>query len=195
MNKMALLGGTFDPIHKGHLFIADRARERCGLDQVVFVPCWRSPHKQNTRSASPKDRLELCELECCDLEWAEVCRWEIDREEPSYSWQTAEYFREKRGKQTRLFWILGADQWTALPRWSRPDYLRRLVEFIVFPRDDLDLRSMDGYRAVFLKDSMEVSSTRIREAFANGEPVEEWVSPEVESEIRSRGLYGVDKAG
>ena len=105
--RVALFGGSFDPVHRGHLFIAGRAVEACGLDRVIFVPCWKSPHKRGEQISDSEDRLAMLRLATAELAWAEVSEWEVSREEASYSWKTAEHFAQALGEGVELFWILG----------------------------------------------------------------------------------------
>ncbi|MFT4640823.1 MAG: nicotinate-nucleotide adenylyltransferase [Verrucomicrobiales bacterium] len=189
MKRVALFGGSFDPIHRGHAFIAERAVERCALDEVLFVPCWQSPHKAGVQMASGDDRSAMVRLATQAFPWATVSDWELDRKEPSYSWQTAEHWRSMLDEDDELFWILGMDQWSALSRWARVDYLARLVTFIVFPRDGEVPEEVEGRRAAFLPDAMAVSATEIRTRTAAGGSIEEDVGAEVAAYVKEKRLY------
>lgn len=185
--KIALFGGTFDPVHLGHMHLAEVARQRLGLDQVRFLPCRISPHKQNTMPASAHDRLEMLRLATSSLPWAVVDDAEIRREGPSYSWQTAEEMAA-RFPEVRLFWIMGGDQWRALDQWAHPERLAARVEFIVFARGEPPLErphhvlhALDGGHPA--------SATAIRNAIARGETDHPWLAPEVGRWIMRRHLY------
>ena len=191
MKRVALFGGTFDPIHRGHVFIAERAQVQCQLDEIVFVPCWQSPHKLDREmAASAQDRVAMVALATEGLSWARVSQWEVQRATPSYSWQTAERWRrEVLETSDELFWILGADQWSALRRWARADYLAELLRFIVFPRDGTTPREQDGLDACFLSDAMAISGTQIRTQSRVGESIEEEVGVAVANYILEKRLY------
>ena len=104
MKRVALFGGTFDPIHRGHRFIAERALAQCGLDEVVFLPCWQSPHKLGVETTSGEDRLAMVKLAISSLPGMWASDWELRREGASYSWQTAEHWRrEVLGEEDELF--------------------------------------------------------------------------------------------
>jgi nicotinate-nucleotide adenylyltransferase len=174
--SIALFGGTFDPPHNGHLFLAHRAVERCGLERVIFLPARQSPHKVGAPVASDAARLEMLRLATDRLPWAEVSSWEIERPPPSFSWQTAQHFAEVH-PGARLCWILGVDQWQALHTWGRPDILADLLHFIVFPRHGIAPAPNPPFRGEFLTDAMEVSATKIRSQLRDGQPVAHLLPP------------------
>jgi nicotinate-nucleotide adenylyltransferase len=185
--KIALFGGTFDPVHLGHIHLAQIAREKLGLDEVRFIPCRISPHKQDTIPASAEDRLEMLRLATAGLPWAVADDCELRREGPSYSWQTAEAMGA-RFPEARLFWIMGGDQWDALPKWEHPQRLAALVEFIVFTRGG-KLKPRDGFAFHALEEGHPASATAIREALACGETQHPWLAPAVSQWIHGHRLY------
>jgi nicotinate-nucleotide adenylyltransferase len=185
--RIALFGGTFDPIHRGHVEIARRAKDLLELDEVRFLPCHTSPHKVGVASAPAEDRLEMARLATRDLPWAVVDDFDVTRPPPAYSVETVEEMR-RRFPDARLFWLMGADQWRALPRWRDPERLAERVEFIVFARDGAPAPH-DGWRMHFLTGTHPASATELRESLARGETGLEWLEPEVESYARRRGLY------
>ena len=106
------------------------------LDEVRFLPCRISPHKTDARPASGEDRFEMLSLATVDLPWAVVDDFELYQPAPSFSYQTAEAMVD-RFPDSRLFWIMGGDQWDALPQWRHPELLADCVEFIVLARGEL----------------------------------------------------------
>jgi nicotinate-nucleotide adenylyltransferase len=185
--RIALFGGTFDPIHLGHLEIARRAKELLELDEVRFLPCHTSPHKMGVASAPAADRLEMVRAAIQRLPWAVVDDFDLSRPAPSYSYETAEEMA-RRFPEARLFWLMGADQWRALPQWKKPERLAELVEFIVFARDGKP-ESHAGWTMHFLAGTHPASATAIRQALADGQTGLPWLVPEVEQLIRQRRLY------
>ena len=185
--KIALFGGTFDPVHRGHVYMADVARTTFMLDEIRFLPCRISPHKSGTTPARDSDRLEMLRLATASLPWAVVDDFEILRDGPSFSYQTAEAMAG-RFPDARMFWIMGGDQWEALPRWEQPQRLARLVEFIVMargkrpqPRAGCVLHPVD--------DGHPASATVIREAIACGTTAQPWLAPDVARYIMEHSLY------
>ena len=184
--NICLFGGTFDPIHLGHIHIAKAARDALGLDKVIFLPCRQSPHKTDMEHASEQDRLAMCRLATTPYKWAEVDDHDLVTAPPCYSWRTAEVMTE-RFPGARLFWLMGTDQWQALPEWNRPEYLADLVEFIVFSRGD-NSEPRPGYRLHSIPGSHPASATAIR-ASANNNLRTDWLSPDVATYIHDHHLY------
>ncbi|MCW1924687.1 nicotinate (nicotinamide) nucleotide adenylyltransferase [Luteolibacter arcticus] len=187
LRRIALFGGTFDPIHLGHIEIARRAKNLLELDEVRFLPCHTSPHKLGVVSAPAKDRLEMARVATRKLPWAEVDDFDLSRPPPSYSYETAEEMT-RRFPDAQLFWLMGADQWRALPQWREPERLAGLVEFIVFARDG-DPEPHPGWKMHYLTGTHPASATAIREALAEGQTGLPWLDPDVEHLIRQRHLY------
>lgn len=185
--RIALFGGTFDPVHAGHLHLAAAAREALGLDEVRFIPCRISPHKAGSEPTPAAERVEMLRLATADLLWVVVDETEVLREGPSYSWQTAEEMKA-RFPDARLFWIMGTDQWRALPDWARPERLAACVEFVVFSRGETP-EPRDGYVLHALPGGHPASATEIRRAIAAGETPGRWLHPAVARHITRRGLY------
>jgi len=169
--RIALFGGSFDPIHLGHTFLAERAREELELDRVIFIPAHCSPFKTKTQRSPAADRLAMIHLAISGFPWAEASDYEIGRGDTSYSWRTAEHFLEELGgpDQARLFWILGADQWNSLHHWAEPEKISSALEFIVFHRDGDDLSEQPDFRGHFVEGTFDASSTAVRAGIRAGE--------------------------
>lgn len=162
--KIALFGGTFDPIHLGHTALTERAVVDAELDRVIFIPCQQSPHKTNATQANGEQRCEMIRLATAAFDWAEVSTLELEREGPSFSWQTARHFADQFPND-ELFWILGADQWVKLETWAKPDLLAKLATFLVFARGDDVLEPKPGFRFRQLRDfDHPASATEARES-------------------------------
>jgi nicotinate-nucleotide adenylyltransferase len=185
--KIALFGGTFDPVHLGHVHLAGLALEALGLDEVRFIPCRISPHKAGQEPTAADDRLEMLRRATADLPWAVVDDFEARREGPSFSYETAEAL-QARFPAARLFWIMGGDQWQVLPQWRCPQRLAACVEFVVFARGVPPL-PRDGYILHVLAGTHPASATAIRGALAQGPSTHPWLAPAVAEWIVRRRLY------
>ncbi|MBI2982975.1 MAG: nicotinate (nicotinamide) nucleotide adenylyltransferase, partial [Chloroflexi bacterium] len=162
MKAVGVFGGSFDPVHNGHLAIALAALESIPLDRVLFVPARRSPLKDEAPAGSEADRLAMLELATRDEPRFAVSRIELERPAPSYTVQTLEAL----AGQGRLFLILGADAAADLPRWRDPERVRRLATLVVARRP----RSQHEDRAAILLDTplMDVSARELRARAARG---------------------------
>jgi nicotinate-nucleotide adenylyltransferase len=185
--RIALFGGTFDPVHLGHIHLAESARNALSLDEVRFLPCRISPHKLDTAPTAADYRLEMLRLATAALTWAVVDDFELQSEGPSFSYQTAEAMKE-RYPEARLFWIMGTDQWDVLPDWRHSERLAACVEFIVFTRG-ANPQPRDGYTMHTIEEIHPASATEIRYAIHSGETHHAWLAPAVAEFICQRGLY------
>lgn len=186
--KIGLFGGTFDPVHFGHLHLAILAKNALALDEVRFLPCQISPHKTGTAPANAYHRCEMLRLATAELPWAVIEAYELHQTGPSFSCQTAEAMAEKF-PNARLFWIMGGDQWDALPSWRHPEQLAARVEFIVLARGELP-QPRDGYRLHVVQGQHPASATKIRQAISTHSPIyQEWLAPSVAAWITQHGLY------
>ena len=183
-----MFGGTFDPPHLGHVRLAEAAREAVGLDEVRLLPCRVSPHKTGSEPTAAADRLAMLRLATAGLPWVVVDDCEVGREGPSYSYQTAEALAA-RFPEAKLFWLMGADQWDALPDWRHPERLAAVCEFIVVVRGGMRPTPRDGYRMRVLEAIHPANATAIREALGRGETNHPWLAPAVSAWIAERGLY------
>ncbi len=169
--KTCLFGGSFDPIHSGHLLMAAEAQRACGLGRVVFLPAARSPFKlESSALFSDEQRLELLRLATADLPWAEVSELDLRLPAPSWSWRVVEAWRAQY-PQDELFWLMGTDQWEQLHRWARYEYLVEQLHIIVYARGKgaaARPRPREDVRASFIHGHHPASSSEIRRALLAG---------------------------
>jgi nicotinate-nucleotide adenylyltransferase len=186
--KIAFFGGTFDPVHIGHLHLATLAKDSLGLDQVRFLPCQISPHKPGSKPAGGDDRLEMLRRATANLPWAVVDDFEIIQTTgPSFSYLTAETMA-LRHPSARRFWIMGGDQWDSLPRWKHPERLSACMEFIVLARGNSP-QPRPGFRLHVVEGQHPASSSAIRGAISNGQKNHPWLPAGVADWIESRKIY------
>lgn len=181
--KIGVFGGSFDPVHEGHIHLANLARTSAELDEVWFLPCHISPHKKATPPTPGETRLKWLEIALSDIPWAKIEPMELRSESPSYSWRTMQILAETH-PGNEWFWIMGGDQWTALHTWSNPEILAELASFIVLARDGSVISERPGYRLQTVQGEHPASSTEIRRALAAGEKDIPYLDPAVAAIIR-----------
>lgn len=187
---LGLYGGSFDPVHLGHLLVARAAIEEVGLDRLVFIPAAQSPFKPGVEPAPGAARLRLLRLALAGEVKCEVDDQEVRRGGVSYTIETVRTWRA-RCPGARLLWLIGADHVEGLPRWRDAEVLASMVEFLVIPRPGAALPSMGGrFRLRSLRGwPLAVSASEIRTRVRAGLPVGHLVPAEVAEAIRSEGWY------
>ena len=191
IRRLGLLGGTFDPIHVGHLVAATEAIHQMGLDRVVLVPAGRPWQKSDY--SDPEDRLMMTVLAAATHPRLSVSRIEIDRRGPTYTIDTLEAFRSCF-PNVELFFIVGADALRDLGTWHRVDEIGGVARIIAVTRPGADMASFaagPGWPDVHEMQipGVDISSTDIRARAAQGRPIDYLVPAEVACYIRDRGLY------
>ncbi len=186
--RLAIFGGTFDPVHNAHLEVARHAARHCALDRVLFVPAARPPHKSTGTHAGYDDRYRMVELACAGEPLFEPSRLEQGTAS-SYSILTIEKVRGTLAATDRLFFLIGADAFAEIRTWRWWQDVGRLVEFIIVSRPGSRYEIPPGFRAHRLEDlDLAVSSSAIRARLAAGEEPAEVPRPVLQY-IRARGLY------
>ena len=185
--KIGILGGTFDPVHVGHLMDASAARHQLGLDRVLVVPA-RDPWQKQGRVVAPAEqRFEMLVAALDDAVGLEASRIELDRDGPTYTIDTIEQLRAP-GRELVL--VMGSDVAASLDSWHRVDELRDLVTLAIVDRDDVALADPAGWRVVRVSvPRMQLSSTDLRRRVAAGEPIEFLVPMPAVRVLRAYGLY------
>jgi nicotinate-nucleotide adenylyltransferase len=190
---VGLFGGTFDPIHIGHLIAAEEAREAAGLDRVVFVPCGIPPHKSSELISAGTVRLEMTRLAVQGNPGFEVSEFEVSRNEASFTIETVRHFSKRLGGDAELFLIVGADSVLEMSTWKNPAELLAESRPVVVSRPGFDLDRMEPRvrdRVLLVEGvSVNVSSTDIRARVASGRSVRYLVPPPVLSYIVQNKLY------
>ena len=183
-SRIALFGGTFDPIHHGHLILARDAMEQLCFDRVIFIPASISPHKLASRPAPGTLRLEMVRAAVADHPGFEVDDSELHREGPSFTIDTVESTKA-RHPGSDLFYFIGHDNIAELPTWRRIAGLRALVQFVVFGRSD----SSAAHDFPTLSRRVDISATEIRQRVACGRSIRYLVPEPVCRIIQQHQLY------
>lgn len=197
--KTGIMGGTFNPIHMGHLLLAENAKEAFGLDEILFVPSGLPYMKNGIEIADKWMRLEMTRLAVSDNPAFVLSSAEVEREGNSYTWETLELLREKE-PETEFFFIEGADSLFAMESWKNPEIIFRDCTILAAVRDgkgDDDLREQidrleKKYGAriglIGMKE-ISFSSTDIRERIRNGRSIRYMVPDKVIEYIKKYRLY------
>jgi nicotinate-nucleotide adenylyltransferase len=196
--RIGILGGTFDPPHIGHLWLATLAADGLGLDRVLFMPASQPPHKRGRQVSAAADRLLMTRLAIASDPLFELCPIEMERPGPSYTIDSVSQLRDLYvGSQ--LFLLMAADSLSQIDTWREPDRLLSLVEWVVGPRPGSPLPASATLRERFGADasrihvldgpSLDVSASEIRRRVAAGQAIRYLVPVAVEELIVRRNLY------
>jgi nicotinate-nucleotide adenylyltransferase len=190
MQRIALFGGSFDPVHLGHLLVAVTAREELGLARLFFVPAAQSPFKPERQPTPAAQRLRLLRLALAGWNWCEIDEQEVARGGISYTIDTLRQYRQ-RFPAAELFYLIGADHVPQLPKWRAADELARLAQFVVIPRPGQSVGSLPSpFRGRQLSGfPIALSSSQIRARVKAGLPIQPFVPAAVAEAIRNNGLY------
>jgi nicotinate-nucleotide adenylyltransferase len=188
--KLGLFGGSFDPVHLGHLLVAQAAVEELGLDKLFFIPAAQSPFKPENRPASAAIRLQLLRLALAGRTNCDIDEQEIRRGGVSYTVDTLRDYA-KRFAGAEIFYLIGADNAAKLNEWREPTELAKLAKFVAVPRPgDAPAVFPPPFRGRTLKGfPFDVSSSQIRARVKAGLPVENLVPPFVAEAIHAARLY------
>lgn len=197
--KIGIMGGTFDPIHLGHLVTAEAVRNEYGLDQVLFIPAANPPHKQSQTVTPAMHRYIMTAMATYSNPYFHVSSIELDRPGPSYTIDTIRTLLNKFGKNTDLYFITGADAIQEIQYWDRIEELLGMCQFIAATRQGC-LPTVDNIKDHFGElgqerihrlntPELEISSTDIRERLRKGYSIKYIVPESVENYILKEGLY------
>ncbi|MBU1259728.1 MAG: nicotinate-nucleotide adenylyltransferase [Planctomycetes bacterium] len=203
--KIVIFGGTFDPVHIGHIEVAQAAAENIGAKKVVLVPARRSPHKQQRPVASDKDRIAMLKLAVMDKNLFQISPIELNRAEPSYTIDTIRHFKQQFGEGCELFWLIGADMLESLPKWHKIDELMSECNICVMNRggfekpdfnrltSSLNIENIKKLRKNTIETpKINISSTEIRQRLMTGGDVSGLTCPAVLNYIQKHNLYSFD---
>lgn len=199
--RLGIFGGSFDPVHYGHLLLAEQCRETCRLDRVLFVPAATPPHKLEGLGATSRQRVEMLKLAIAGYERFEVSTVELDRGGISYTVDTLSNLRDEM-PEDELFLLMGAESLAELPTWREPGTICKLATIVVAQRagaPEVDFgvlnelaspARLNEFRAAqFETPIIELSSTDIRQRVANGASIRYRTTRSVEKYIEANRLY------
>ena len=193
--KIGIFGGTFDPIHFGHLQLAKNAQIQFSLDKVIFIPAYQPPHKQELSAlTSAQDRYEMVKVAVGQEPFLEVSDCEIQRKGISYTFDTIEGL-EKKYPGSEFYLILGKDAFEDVDTWHKASLIKKKVKFLVANRTDHDSHIPEDVIFDWVQMPLcPIAASSIRDAIQHGKPVDAFLLPEVLRYIRSRNLYQDQKS-
>ena len=200
MKKIGILGGTFDPVHYGHIALAEDAVREAGLHEVVMIPARIQPFKQDREYASGEDRFNMLALAAGKDDHITVSKYELQQESISYTYLTLRHMQEFFGEDTRLYFITGTDSFLKIDTWMNAEELLSNYAYIIgtrpgYRQDEYrkalqKITSAYGTEVISMnKTELDISATQIRQMVAEGKTISDLVPPEVERYIREHGLY------
>lgn len=195
MKRIGLFGGTFNPIHMGHLAIAQMAQEAFKLDKVIFIPSHQPPHKNIASLAPACDRYKMVKLAIAGNDRFEVSDVETLRDGKSYTIDTLRYFQKVYSSKAKLFFIVGGDSFSTLPKWKNIGEILRLVTFIVVNRPGTNASKKNIRHLTVTKPGIDISSSYLRQRIESGKSVRYLVPEAIFYYIEKHRLYKNNKKG
>ena len=200
MKRCGIIGGTFDPIHYAHLYIAYEAKLQLNLDEVIFMPAGIQPFKVENNVTDSLLRYNMVKEAIKPYEEFSVSTYEIEKEGLSFTYETLEHLKNKLGEECELFFITGADCLMSIDRWKEVSKILSLCTFVVFSRGGFDNEVLNKRKEeiegifkcniIILKlKQLEISSTDIRDRVKNGKRIDFFVPEEVKKLIIENDLY------
>jgi len=196
--KLGVLGGTFDPIHKAHLAVAEEVRIRLGLAEILFIPAGRPWLKAGSPISAAEHRLEMVRLAIADKAYFKLSTLEIERAGPSYTVDTIVELKRQRADD-ELFSILGWDNFDQLPQWREPGRLITMCQLVVVPRPGYPVPDPERLEAIIPgltqkvilmeKPEMDISAEEIRQRVTCGLPISHLVPGPIDRYIKQHQLY------
>ncbi len=207
MQKLLLFGGSFDPIHHGHLIVARAVAEQLDIPRVVLIPSARPPHKPTHRLAPGAQRLEMCRQAVQGDALFAVSDWEVTQAGPSYTLHTVEHFQQVSPADTQLYWLIGMDSLRELATWYRVGELAALCTLVTADRPGYELPDFSEHAAVMspaaierlrahvlVTPRIEISASDVRQRVGAGQSIRYLVPDGVAAYIAQVGVYRVGGA-
>lgn len=188
-SKIGILGGTFDPIHNGHLITARYVLEKRKLDKIIFIPCNISPHKTEQLSSAPFHRLNMVKLSIENLPYFDLSDFELTKGDISFTFETLQHLKKE---YSTLELIIGYDNLIVFDKWNYPDEIIKIAQLVVMKREtDIEEKRNRFFDQAVLLDTptIEISSTEIRERVRNNKPIDFFVPEKVKEYIYKNKLY------
>jgi nicotinate-nucleotide adenylyltransferase len=190
--KIGILGGTFDPIHIGHLVLAEEVKDKLGLNGVIFIPCSHPPHKTKRKLSPVKDRFRMTQLAIEGNRSFSVSDIELKRGGLSYTVDTLRQLKELHPR-SQIYFLTGSDMLEEIHTWREPEEIYKLAKMVIATRpgfDKFDPKNRFAKKSTVVEiTGVDISSSQIRERVKKGQSIKYLVSPRVEEYIKKKKLY------
>lgn len=187
--KVGILGGSFNPIHMGHLILAEEAREKLKLDKVFFIPIYLPVHKDAKDLLPPEKRLRMVKLAISGNPYFEALDIEVRRRGKSYTIDTLRDLRQLYPEVDKFFFIVGSDALNYLDSWKDIKEVMKLAKFVVASRPNYPLKDISGNVLPLVIEPVDISGYRLRQRLKDGESVRYYLPESVYRYIAKEGLY------
>jgi nicotinate-nucleotide adenylyltransferase len=187
--RIGILGGTFDPAHNGHIYLAEKVCRKLKLSKIIFIPTYIPPHKKGVRVTPAKYRYDMLKFAITGYKKFKISDMEIKRKGRSYSIETLRRLRRKYGAKADLFFITGSDSLRELGKWKKLEEILKLCKFVVVERPGFKTKNIpEGF--IFLKvGAKDISATDIRNGIKTGEDPARFITGKTAAYIRRNKLY------
>ena len=186
--RIGILGGTFDPVHNGHIYLAKKICQKLSLDKLIFIPTYIPPHKKGIKVTQAKHRYNMLKLAVSGNKIFKLSDMEIKRKGRSYSVETLRRLRKKYGQKTELFFITGSDSLKELDKWKNLPEILRLCKFVIVERPGFKInRNLNGFILLRIN-AKDISSSDIRNRIES-KPVKSLIPAKVKAYISRHKLY------
>lgn len=186
--RIGVLGGTFDPVHKGHIYLAEKACQRLALDKIIFIPTYLPPHKKGIKVTPAKHRYNMLKLAVSGNKKFKISDMEIKRRGRSYSVETLRRLRKRYGAKAKLFFITGSDSLKELDKWKNLPEILRLCKFVIVERPGFEINRKPCSFILLRINAKGISSSDIRNRIAS-RPVKSLMPAKVKAYISKYKLY------
>ncbi|MDP2911628.1 MAG: nicotinate-nucleotide adenylyltransferase, partial [Candidatus Omnitrophota bacterium] len=187
--KIGILGGTFDPVHNGHIYLAKKACAKLRLDKIIFIPSYLPPHKIGVKVTSARHRFNMLKLAIHGNKKFKISDMEIKRRGRSYSVETLRRLRKKYGAKAELFFITGSDSLKELNKWKNLKEILSLCKFVIVARPGFRVKKAPESFILLRINAKDISATDIRKRIESGNSVSPLIPAAVKRYIYSRDVY------
>jgi nicotinate-nucleotide adenylyltransferase len=187
--RIGILGGTFDPIHLGHLYLARKVLQKLSLEKIIFIPAYIPPHKKNSEVTSTRHRYNMVKLAIAGNKRFEASGIEIERKGSSYSVETMRQLRNQYGPSVKIFFITGSDSLKELSGWKNLEEMLTLCKFVVVKRPRFMMKNVPEDFMLLSINAKDISSTVIRKRIEKGSSITKLVPKKVRDYIKRHKLH------